>query len=81
MSDLGEIFGVFTFIMLLIFGFVKCDSCLDEHDVNLKKLQDARIAACFPSILDKEIEIDGIKYVICHSEPGSKDYKIKEFAK
>jgi len=81
MSDLGEIFGVFIFIMLLIFGMAKCDSFMDERDVNLKKLQDARVAACFPSILDEEIEIDGVKYVICHSEPGSKDYKIKELAK
>lgn len=79
--NLGEIFAVLACCLLLILGLAKCDSFLDEHDVNLKKLQDARVATCFPSILDEEIEIDGIKYVICHSEPGSKDYKIKELAK
>lgn len=43
-----------------------------------KEQQTKRVNTCFPFILDREIQIDGSSYVICHPEPGSKDYKIKE---
>lgn len=81
MEGLGEAFVVVIVIVGLVFGVSRCSSFLEEQDENIKKLNDQRIATCFPSILDKEIEIDGVKYVICHSEPGSKDYKVKELAK
>lgn len=81
MEGLGEAFIVTVLIVGIIFGVSKCDDCTIEHDKNIKKIHDSYISACFPLIFDKEIEIDEIKYVICHTEPGSKDYKVKEFTK
>mgnify|MGYP003520604874 CR=1 FL=1 len=81
MEGLGEAFIVVVLFVGIIIGISECDNCATEHDKNIKKIHDSYVSACFPLIFDKEIEIDENKYVICHTEPGSKDFKIKEFVK
>ncbi len=79
--ELREAFIVVILFVLIIVGVSKCDDCAMEHDKNIKKTHDSYVSSCFPLIFDKQIEIDDVKYVICHTEPGSKDFKIKEFIK
>ena len=79
--EFGDVVAFIVLFVVIMVGIGTCNSCLDEFDTKKKKLNDSYVSSCFPLIFDKEIEIDEVKYVICHTEPGSKDYKIKELVK
>lgn len=69
------------FIITVIVGITFCSSKLEEHDQSIKKYNKEQIEICFPGLFVQEIKIDDVKYIICRSEPKSKDFKLKEFVK
>ena len=81
---MDDVFGsmvVLLFVVGCVFGAVKCNNAIEEHDQNIRKYNQQQIETCFPALFVQEVEIDGIKYEICRSEPGSKDFKLKEIVK
>jgi hypothetical protein len=81
---MDDVFGsavVLFFVISCIFIVVKCSNTIEEHEQNIRKYNQQQIETCFPALFVQEVEIDGIKYEICRSEPGSKDFKLKEFVK
>ncbi len=68
-------------IISAITGMLTCNSKLEERDQRIKKYNEQQIEICFPGLFVRETEIDDVKYIICRSEPKSKDFKLKEFSK
>lgn len=81
MSDISEAVVVFIVVIVCLVCIAKCNNESDQRDQDKRKHNQQQIETCFPALFVQEVEIDGIKYEICRSEPGSKDFKLKEFAK